>query len=189
MRFSGMRHLLVLAASLAIAATPALATSPRIPDHLERRAALEVEILRELNRVRVERGLRPLRRADGLRAAAVAHSRTMLQFGFFGHASPDGTTFDDRIRRHYPDRGWQSWSVAETLLADHPEVSAREIVAAWLGSLPHRDIILSATWREAGIGALSASFAPRTFGGTATVAVTADFGQRWRRDGGSGAQR
>jgi uncharacterized protein YkwD len=51
-------------------------------------------------------------------------------------------------------------------------------VEAWLDSPPHRTIVLSATWRDAGIGALHAAAAPNEFGGTAAVVVTADFGLR-----------
>ncbi|HXG75281.1 MAG TPA: CAP domain-containing protein [Gaiellaceae bacterium] len=173
-----MRYLLVIVAALAVAATSAVASPPRVPATLDRRAGLELEVVRELNRVRTQRGLPALRLADGLRRAAVSHSRAMLQLGFFDHASPDGTSFADRIRRHYPDRGWAAWSVAETLFAAYPEVDAEAVVAAWLGSAPHRDIVLSPTWRELGVGVLEAPFAPRAFGGRPTVVVTADFGSR-----------
>jgi uncharacterized protein YkwD len=177
-----MRYVLLLATALATATAPALATPPRVPDLLERRASLEAEILRELNRARAEQGLRPVRSAESLRTAALAHSRAMLRLGFFGHVSADGTSFDDRIRRYYPDRGWSSWSVAETLLSGDPAIHAHEIVAAWLRSPRHREIILAETWREAGIGAVASSFAPRAFRGTATLVVTADFGLRAGRD-------
>ena len=52
------------------------------------------------------------------------------------------------------------------------------IVDAWLDSPPHRAIILSPTWRDAGIGALYAPSAPKEFGGAEAVVVTADFGLR-----------
>jgi uncharacterized protein YkwD len=105
----------------------------------------------------------------------------MLAHGFFGHDSVDGTAFGERIRRHYPSRGWDSWSVAETLMASQGrEADAAAIVAAWLGSRPHRAIVLSGTWREVGIGALYAESAPNDFGGVETIVVTADFGHRTR---------
>jgi uncharacterized protein YkwD len=71
------------------------------------------------------------------------------------------------------------WSVGEALLASQGSTAEpATIVDAWLESPPHRAIILSPTWRDAGIGALYAPDAPREFGGTATVVVTADFGLR-----------
>jgi uncharacterized protein YkwD len=103
----------------------------------------------------------------------------MLERGFFSHDSADGTAFSERIRRHYTNRGWRTWSVGEALLASQGStVDAEAVVTAWLDSPPHRAIIMSPTWRDAGIGALYAPDAPREFGGAETVVVTADFGLR-----------
>jgi uncharacterized protein YkwD len=103
----------------------------------------------------------------------------MLELGFFRHDSADGTAFSDRIRRYYTSRGWQTWSVGEALLTSQgPRIAAKEIVRAWLDSPPHRAVILSSAWRDAGIGALYTSMAPREYGGSEAVVVTADFGVR-----------
>jgi uncharacterized protein YkwD len=103
----------------------------------------------------------------------------MLDYGFFSHHSADGTAFNVRIRRYYTDRGFTKWSVGEALMASPGRaVEASEIVAAWLESPPHRAIVLSPTWRDAGIGVLYAPSAPQTFGGTEAIVVTADFGLR-----------
>jgi uncharacterized protein YkwD len=146
---------------------------------VERRASLEAAIVHEMNRVREARGLDPLDVSPGLRTAARDHTRSMLRVGFFGHDSADGTPFSDRIRRHYTNRGWRTWSVGEALLASEVQgIDAHQIVEAWLQSPPHRVIILSTTWKDAGIGALYAPTAPNEYGGAGTVAVTADFGMR-----------
>src|SRR5437870_13586059 len=102
-----MRRFPVLAAALLplLAVAPA-ASSSTLGASVARRGVLERSVARELNRVRVSHGLRPLRFGDGLRLAAEQHSRSMLELGYFEHESPDGTTFDARIRRYYPDRGW-----------------------------------------------------------------------------------
>ena len=153
--------------------------APRPSAKVESRVTLEAAVVRAMNRVRVADGLRPLRTSPGLRAAARGHSRAMLEKGFFAHESADGTAFSERIRRHYPSRGWRTWSVGEALLASPgSDVEAAAIVDSWLESPPHRAIILSPSWRDAGIGALYASAAPKAFGGTATLVVTADFGLR-----------
>jgi len=123
--------------------------------------------------------LQPLRSSPSLRKAARGHSRAMLDYGFFGHESNDGTSFSDRIRRYYTNRGWRTWSVGEALLASQGvAVDGSAIVDAWLESPPHREIILSPTFRDAGIGALYTTSAPNEFGGAETVVVTADFGLR-----------
>jgi uncharacterized protein YkwD len=174
-----MRSLAALAVALASALALAAPASPGGSAKLERRVALEGTVVREVNRVRVAHGLAPLRVSPGLRAAARDHSRSMLQQGFFGHDSADGTAFSDRIRRHYASSGWQMWSVGEALLASEGhDLDAHSIVAAWLDSPPHREIILSRTWRDTGIGALYASTAPNDYAGAETVVVTADFGLR-----------
>jgi uncharacterized protein YkwD len=177
-----MRYLVVLAAALAVAASLVTAATAQQPSRIEGRGGLERQMLVELNRVRAERDLAPLRSVTGLRVAAVAHSRSMLAIGFFDHASADGTSFDRRLRRHYPNHGWRTWSVGETLLATSAVLDARQIVGEWLKSKPHRAVILSASWRDVGIGARYAAAAPQEFRGAPTTVVTADFGLREGRE-------
>jgi uncharacterized protein YkwD len=165
----------VLTAVLVAAPTAAPGPSAKV----ERRTSLEGAVVRALNRSRVAQGLQPLRSSPSLRAAARGHSRAMLAYGFFGHDSEDGTAFSERIRRYYTNRGWRTWSVGEALLASQGmSIDANAIVDAWLASPPHKEIIMSPTFRDAGIGALYAPTAPREFGGAETVVVTADFGLR-----------
>jgi uncharacterized protein YkwD len=181
-----MRFLVVLAvASLAVLVSSPVAT-PSGTTKVERRAALEAAVVREMNRVRAARGLGPLRAAPSLRSAARGHSQAMLSHDFFGHDSADGTAFSERIRRYYTNSGYARWSVGEALMATHGRyLDAEAIVAAWLESPPHRTIVLSPTWRDAGIGVLYSPSAPATFGGDDAIVVTADFGLREGRAGGS----
>ena len=174
-----MRSFAAVAAGLTSALVLVAPAVPSQSARLERRDALEAAVVREVNRVRLAHRLAALEMSPSLRAAARSHSRSMLELGFFGHDSVDGTAFSDRIRRHYTSRGWRMWSVGEALLASEGrDVNAHAIVAAWLESLPHREIVLSPTWRETGIGALYAPSAPNEYGGAATIVVTADFGLR-----------
>ena len=177
-----MRFLVILAvASVTVLVASPVAT-PSAPTKVERRAALEAAVVREMNRVRAVRGLGPLRAAPSLRSAARGHSQSMLAQGFFSHDSADGTAFSERIRRYYTNAGYARWSVGEALMASrNRSVDAAEVVAAWLDSPPHRAIILSPTWRDAGIGVLYAPSAPATFGGSEAIVVTADFGLRVER--------
>jgi uncharacterized protein YkwD len=181
-----MRFLVVLAiASLGVLVSSPVAT-PGAPTKMERRATLEAGVVREMNRVRAARGLAPLRAAPSLRSAARSHSKAMLAHGFFSHDSADGTAFSERIRRFYSNAGYARWSVGEALMASQGRfVDAEAIVTAWLDSSSHRTIILSPTWRDAGIGVLYAPSAPATFGGAEAVVVTADFGLREGRAGTS----
>ena len=183
-----MRFLVVLAVvSMAIlVSSPVAAPSGAPATKLERRTALEAAVLREMNRVRVARGLSQLRAAPSLRSAARGHSQEMLAQDFFSHASPDGTAFSERIRRFYSNAGYVRWSVGEALMATPSRiVDAEAIVAAWLESPPHRTIVMSPTWRDAGIGVLYTPSAPTTFGGADAIVITADFGLREGRAGSS----
>jgi uncharacterized protein YkwD len=177
-----MRFLASLVLVVAVVHVPVSSALARDDTKTTRLASLESAVVRELNRVRTARSLPPLRTAPSLRSAARSHTKSMLDFGFFGHDSVDGTAFSERIKRFYTNRGWQSWSVGEALLASRSRATeAKAIVAAWMDSPPHREIILSPTWRDVGIGALYAPLAPREFGNTETIAVTADFGLRTGR--------
>ncbi len=175
-----MRFLLAIAATTSAVLMMAPTASPTSPTQAVRRTTLEAAILREVNRVRVARGLNSLSPSPSLHSAATGHSRAMLELGFFGHESADGTAFSDRIRRHYASRGWRMWSVGEALLATHAgeTMDPVAIVQAWLDSPPHREIVLSSAWRDSGIGVLYAPTAPREFRDSATLVVTADFGLR-----------
>ena len=175
---------LTLVSVAVLVASPVATPGPTTK--IERRAALEASVVREMNRVRAARGLTPLRAAPALRSAARGHSQAMLSHGFFRHESADGTAFSERIRRYYSNAGYARWSVGEALMASQGRfVDAEAIVTAWLESPSHRAIILSATWRDTGIGVLYAPSAPATFGGAEAVVVTADFGLREGRAGNS----
>ena len=177
-----MRILALLTLVAAVVYVPVSSARAQQDTTTQRLTALESAVVREVNRVRTTQGLKPLRAAPSLRSAARGHTKSMLDLGFFGHDSVDGTAFSERIKRYYTSRGWRSWTVGEALLASQSrQTEATTIVAAWMESPPHREIVLSPAWRDVGIGALYAPVAPRAFGSGEAVAVTADFGARTGR--------
>ena len=139
--------------------------------------SLERAVLAELNEVRSEAGLVPLRASSPLGAAADAHSRAMGRFGFFAHESRDGSSFADRVRRYYRPRAG-SWSVGENLLWSTRGIDARRAVALWMQSPGHRQNILTPHWREIGLAAVTVPGAPGVYGGLDVVIITTDFGVR-----------
>lgn len=141
---------------------------------------LNDSILISLNATRTSHGLRPLALSGDLQRSAVAHSRSMIDGGFFEHESRDGSPFGARLKRFYRFAGYDTWSVGENLLFSTSEIDAATAIASWLGSPAHRDNMLDPTWREVGISALSASAAGGTFGGQPTWVITMDFGTRSR---------
>jgi len=182
MPVAAMRILALLVLVVAVAHAPGPAVGAQGRTQTTRLTALEAAVVREINRVRTARHLEPLRAAPSLRTAALSHSKAMLELGFFSHDSADGTSFSERIERYYTSRGWRSWSVGETLLASSGrQTAAATVVSSWLGSPPHREIVLSRSFRDVGIGALYTRAAPHEFGDTETIAVTADFGLRTGR--------
>jgi len=174
------RALVLLALLLAVTGGIAdrAAAAGAAPAATERLPGLDHAILVRLNATRVSRGLRPLVLSDELQAAAVAHSRSMLEGGFFAHESRDGSSFVARVKRFYRSSGTDAWSAGENILYDTAELDAGTAIEAWLGSPAHRDNMLAPEWREVGIGSLHASTAGGAFGGEPTWVITMDFGAR-----------
>jgi uncharacterized protein YkwD len=140
-------------------------------------SALEVDIVARINAQRGARGLRPLRVSRGLTAAADYHTHQMGVFGFFEHASRNGTPFWRRLERFYPS-GRRYWSVGENIFWESPDTSGSSAVHQWMMSAPHRENILTREWRQIGVAAAHFTTAPGAFGGGPATIVTADFGVR-----------
>ena len=140
--------------------------------------ALESRVLVDINRVRAQHGLGPLRLSPRLNAAAAQHSREMARVGYFSHSSADGGAFWRRIARFYPSNGYSSWSVGENLLWSSPDVDAPGAIKMWMGSPEHRANLLNPSWREVGLSAVHSDSAPGTYHGLGVTIVTADFGTR-----------
>ncbi len=168
----------LLCAVIGLLALPAGATT-RAPAATERLPALEESILARLNATRTAHGLRPLILSDELRSAAIAHSHSMLEDGYFQHESKNGSPFFERVKTFYRADGYTRWAVGENLLYNTGgTLDAGSAIDAWLTSPAHRDNMLASGWREVGIGALHAAAAGGTFGGDPTWIVTMDFGAR-----------
>src|SRR3954454_19959254 len=88
---------LVVAVALASAATAA-PTAPATSG-ATRIATLETDVLTQLNQVRREHGLVPLKLSKTLSNAANAHSLQMGAAGYFKHESSDGSPFWKRVER------------------------------------------------------------------------------------------
>jgi uncharacterized protein YkwD len=149
------------------------------PEHQTRSlSALEQGVLADLNGLRKEHGLAPLRVSSSLSAAARQHSSEMGARGYFSHSSANGASFDKRISRYYPMGRSRYWSVGENLLWSSPDVDAGGALEMWWNSPEHRKNMLTARWREIGISAVHVAAAPGTYGGREVTIVTTDFGVR-----------
>jgi uncharacterized protein YkwD len=160
---------------LGVAAWPVAASAEARASALR---PLERSVLAEMNGLRRQHGLVPLRFSAGLAAAARRHSNEMANRGYFAHTSASGESFSRRIARFYPMGAHRYWSVGENLLWSSVELNAAAALDLWLDSPRHRAIMLDARWLEVGVGAVYASSAAGVYGGRSVTIVTADFGAR-----------
>jgi uncharacterized protein YkwD len=138
-------------------------------------------LLAEVNRTRRAYGLRPLTYSARLTNAASQHAAALAKAGMFTHNWPTtGRFFSSWIRSFYPASGYRSWSAGENLLWASPGFEPANAVQQWLQSPTHRRVLLTKSWRELGIGVVSAVSAPGAYGGRDVQIAAAEFGRRTR---------
>ena len=144
---------------------PVLAVPP-VPASAAQSSA-EAAIVREINLVRRAHGLRGVRISGGLARVAKAHSRKMLVRNVLTHSSLDGSSFGSRLGRAGHRRRY-----GETLAwaPDGSGTSARALVRLWMGSAPHRAVLMDGALRRVGVGRVRGAM-----GAQRGTAITADF--------------
>lgn len=121
-------------------------------------------MLRELNRVRARYHL-PAVSADGrMNGGASSHSRSMARHGYFAHGN-----WTTRVARA-AGRPRSLGEVIGWLVQTTPQREAASMVRSWLGSPPHRHVMLDASFRRVGIGRATGDFA-----GQPAALYTVDF--------------
>jgi uncharacterized protein YkwD len=144
-------------------------------------AAVRSATLCLMNSERGARGLAGLRSHPVLTSAAGAYAREMVSERFFAHTSPHGSTVLSRIRDTAYLRGARVWSVGENIAAGSGTLATpRAIVEAWMESPGHRANLLSACFRDVGVGFAAGMPSLQTDAGSAGTYVT-DFGVRATR--------
>jgi uncharacterized protein YkwD len=139
---------------------------------------LESDVLAQINFIRVQHDLAPLRLNAELGEAAEEHSQEMAADGYFQHDSSDGSVFWKRIADFYSSAGYGYWSVGENLLWGSPNVGPVGALQLWMRSPEHRANILDPRWREIGISAVHTLRAPGTYRDRTVTIITTDFGVR-----------
>lgn len=170
--------LAALAGVVVALAAPSLAAPAGRPVRAALPMSLEAGVLEQLNQIRVQYGLAPLKPNAALTASAAQHSREMGTVGYFQHESADGTLFWKRITHWYGSTGYSYWTVGENLLWSSPDVDPASALRLWMASPEHRKNILNPAWREIGVSALHFAAAPGTYGGRPVTIITTDFGER-----------
>jgi uncharacterized protein YkwD len=125
----------------ALPAAPAEAGSAK-QDRVER------AVVKKVNQLRAQHGLRKLRRHRGLARAADSKAREVARTQLLSHASADGTSMDQRVRRYVHAR-----TVGETIgYVPAGARQAQRIVDSWMASPGHRSALLSPAFRRVGVG-------------------------------------
>jgi len=136
----------------------------------------EKTVISLVNAERAEKGLAPVKFNTALTRAARAHSRQMARRGVLTHRSANGDTVARRlIRNGYKRSGYRSWSVGENIArarAGTLFATPNGIVYLWMHSTAHRKVILTAKFRNVGVGIAKSASGQRYF--------TLDMGRRIR---------
>lgn len=157
-----------LVGALAASAVPASAAQE---DALRAQPGLERALMREMNVVRAEHGLKPLRGKTSLQRAARKHSGYLARLGHLDHDSAGGRPFWTRlVSAGYPRNSHMGENLALVGGCGRPagyvqlrrtareaanESEAKRVVAMWLKSPGHRANLLSPDFRFAGAGVTS----------------------------------
>lgn len=181
----GIALALALAALLGVAPGAAPADgAPGCGRHGQAPAAatdheLRTSVLCLLNRIRENRGIRPLEFNESLRRSASAHSVSMVRSRTLSHYGPAGSTVTTRVLRAGYLTSVSRFRVAENIGAGGGQEfgSPRAIVNAWMRSPGHRQNILDRGLRDFGVGVARGN----PYGHDRNAATyTVDFGARWR---------
>jgi uncharacterized protein YkwD len=176
-RRGSVAALLSAAAFIAIPAASASADPACPGSDLQPSAAnldqVEAATLCLINIQRGQNGLGALTANSVLQGAALEHSQDMVKNHFFSHDSSSGEDFEDRILRFNYAPPNTEWVAGENIAWGTLSLStADSIVVSWMNSPEHRANILSADYKELGVGIV-----PATPTGDPTGATyTADFG-------------
>jgi uncharacterized protein YkwD len=108
-------------------------------------------MLRELNRVRASHRLPAVREDGPMDRGAAGHSRDMARRGYFAHGSWPGRVMAaaGSARSIGEVIGWR--------VQGSPRGEAWSLVHEWLGSPPHRHVLLDGGFRRIGVGRAPAS--------------------------------
>jgi hypothetical protein len=104
------------------------------------------EVVQLTNQKRVEAGLNPLEENPTLSQAALAKGTDMINRDYWAHVSPDGT----QPWSFFINYGYKYRYAGENLARDFSSPSSA--VDAWMASSSHKENMLSAKYKEIGIG-------------------------------------
>jgi uncharacterized protein YkwD len=131
-----------LVAQSSIALSPG-APTPIPPDDLGK----EQEVAELINQHRRANGLPAVTLISELTQAARRHSRDMADNNLTSHTGADGSTPGQRIQEAGYD--WVAWG---EIIAWGYGGDPERVVNGWMDDQPHKDIILSSSYQDFGVG-------------------------------------
>jgi uncharacterized protein YkwD len=133
-----------------------------------------------VNRERAARDLHGLHANQELAHAAAAKVSSMVRRNYFADVGPGGRTPLSLVQATRYPAGAPGVLVGQNLAwGTGPYATPERIVAAWMASPPHREIMLTGEYRDAGVAATPGVPAVVGFGQAgATYAI--EFGERIR---------
>ena len=122
-------------------AAESLEPSERSPEQVEQR----------VNRVRVDRHLKPLRRSRELARAAQQHADDMARNGYLSHTNLEGRNPLERVQT----AGIEGFRLLAENIGESNIAGDRiaAVIEAWLASTAHRKNLLNPAFNHTGIGA------------------------------------
>lgn len=128
------------------AASPSRVYLPNVTAGTTFLATSELRAVDLINQQRQANGCPAVTLSRELSIAAKQHSQDMAQNNYFSHTGSDGSNFSQRARA----AGYQYFASAEIIAGG--QVTPDGAVTGWMGSAPHRSIILTCANQEIGIG-------------------------------------
>jgi uncharacterized protein YkwD len=108
-----------------------------------------------VNAIRIGHHLRPLRPNSALARVAASQANGMVRQNYFADVGPTGTTPQALIAASRYPNPTGGFTIGQNLAWGSGDMSSPSaIVAAWMASPPHRSIILTSGFRDAGVGAI-----------------------------------
>jgi uncharacterized protein YkwD len=141
-------------------------------------AAIDAATLCLVGQIRAAHHLPPLRFSHPLQSVAASQTRDMVAGDYFGDNSISGLTPMQRIlATPYPSHAKRVNSAQNIGWATGPLATPAGMLQAWMNSPPHRAIILTARFRDVGVGVTPA--APSSLAqGLRGATYTLELGQR-----------
>nr|CEL19277.1 Transporter [Kibdelosporangium sp. MJ126-NF4]CTQ94924.1 Transporter [Kibdelosporangium sp. MJ126-NF4] len=126
-------------------ASASVALSPADGEALAAAKKLTDIVIEKVNKERKSAGCQPVAKNSALTTAAQRHTDDMSKRDYFSHTTPEGVTFDKRIKNAgYPRPGAENIAKGAT--------TATKVMSMWMKSAGHRQNILNCSLKKIGVG-------------------------------------